>query len=933
MRSKNQKFKHILYYIAAALIIFASLSSISYAIDYMAIFRWNAVNGTDTKIGAGPYANINYGTANNLWYGTDGGNVFRDLVNWINTTKSIPNGSVITGVKMEITIISSFGSSSVTIYPVNSTWDEGNVTYNNINGCPSDDCYNLSFVVGSLADVSVGKYNITLNTTWYQKLVNESNWAYNKGLVFIGSGSIGDNEKWWNSSDNVGSDLGSVPVLYVNYSYTPASTPPDIVRISQLPSNISAFNLFTSPLILNYSISVEVGTLNTSTVSLNYNVSSPLGYSYIYINGNQNIINNAINYTSGAYIWLLNEYSIYPASYNLNASVMEAAAKTPITLSGINNFAKVRLYNMTDSANFSFFEVMANTSSAQSLEFWYCNSNYTGGNIHTSASCANFYNLAPSAYNHTHTINSSHQVIPLQISSKKVNGIGITSTAYFIMSPSGSGAWDIYKTSLALDNASSQYSVNNGASYLNASGTFDAHLHQYSDNTALSYFVSACNTAGNCLNGTIYYDALDFGDLSPSSPIITAPINNFTYNGIINITWTNSTAQQGLKISNYSVDFLNSSFSFISNIGSTTGNNISFDTSGFSGVYYFKVTAYDNKSHSSFGLSENISIDNQPPSIIFISPSNNSIFENSGSFDIEILFNDNIDLYDYSYNLTNTTGYLLQNNSGLISGKIYNLSTIYALNNTLSLAFILNARTCDSHTDVEIGNYVIDVSNTTLNYTFSDGYIAIVSQGSNAASTLKAKDRYSFSFNYPDASNVRNYEILTNYPIEQRKGSRYIGHFVIGGKYWLDFEGAIKADITYKDGHYNVAATQGVSSKTASYSSIGELNCVSSFITFTVAPPKNPYSTDTLKGFYWFDNQAVNTGTTAGVFVLFFLFGVLVFMIWLSEKTQIPFFALVSGVYGLFLGMLIYTIISAILGFLICMLGGAYMIRSLLMAR
>ncbi len=97
------------------------------------------------------------------------------------------------------------------------------------------------------------------------------------------------------------------------------------------------------------------------------------------------------------------------------------------------------------------------------------------------------------------------------------------------------------------------------------------------------------------------------------------------------------------------------------------------------------------------------------------------------------------------------------------------------------------------------------------------------------------------------------------------------------------------------------------------------------FITPTVKA--NPYNLSILAN-QWFNTDILVTNTTAGVLLYFFIFILFVGMIVLAEHTKMPVLIFLTGVLGMFIGMLFYVIISAMVGFMFVIISIIYMIRA-----
>ncbi len=97
---------------------------------------------------------------------------------------------------------------------------------------------------------------------------------------------------------------------------------------------------------------------------------------------------------------------------------------------------------------------------------------------------------------------------------------------------------------------------------------------------------------------------------------------------------------------------------------------------------------------------------------------------------------------------------------------------------------------------------------------------------------------------------------------------------------------------------------------------------------------KAQYNSTTLIGYTnWFNFDAFNPSTTSGIFAFFFLVMVFMGCIAISEITQIPALAVITGVLGFFIGILLLTSISVIIGIIVMIVSIIYIFRGALMSR
>ena len=107
---------------------------------------------------------------------------------------------------------------------------------------------------------------------------------------------------------------------------------------------------------------------------------------------------------------------------------MDILYSEEVSCNGFND-GKIELNNVSNSTDYNFLEFYADNQSSSSLamEIFYCNSSYLTGNVLTSESCHNFYDLeASDVWNHSHGANSKHYMIPFPIASNKINDVLVT---------------------------------------------------------------------------------------------------------------------------------------------------------------------------------------------------------------------------------------------------------------------------------------------------------------------------------------------------------------------------------------------------------------------------------------------------------------------------------------------------------------------------
>lgn len=383
---------------------------------------------------------------------------------------------------------------------------------------------------------------------------------------------------------------------------------------SQTPSDINSVNIMNATLNITYNFTI-VG-FNTSSARLNYSINN----SGVYINGTffGGILQVSAsgNSTNQTYYFQLDDEDVYPASYNLAESTMEAVAHSAQALTSSNSYLSTEIYNVSNSSQFSFLELMANTTSPTVTgQVWYCNSTYdfvSGSNVATSPYCVQFGSFNTQTYNHTKGT-SSHIYVPftMNVTTGKFGTVSITPTSYFLVRGDNTGTVNAYTIATTSRINATRTSINNGNTWSAQTYTLDAHLHQFNGSNIFIYAACGSNTSGGGYECSAYRsDLLDVLPLPPTSPQVTSPTSAQNVTHYLNITW--NAAQPfgaGVNITKYNISLMNSDSSFNTTINGSVGTNLSFlwDTyTNFNltpGQYIIRVTATDTNNNNATGFS------------------------------------------------------------------------------------------------------------------------------------------------------------------------------------------------------------------------------------------------------------------------------------------------------------------------------------------
>lgn len=391
---------------------------------------------------------------------------------------------------------------------------------------------------------------------------------------------------------------------------------PNIKRQNQTPQNITSLNITTTLTAnISYNATDSLSDGDNSTWVIYFKTNNTLNDCIGHTNGtlrcgwsSQNASSsnkNESNFTMG-------ENDVYPTNELLDYSTyFQYTNKSGIKLNTTSSYFKVAFVNITANATYSFLELMTNATSNASIPIYFCNSSYTTGSPLTSSSCALLYTIYNhTAYNHSHTENSSHHIIPFPINSttNKSQGILVTNTSYFLIRGKSTSI-TIWGVNNITTTTTSALSTDIGATWTNQAFTPDAHLHQYTGNETFRYYVCLNDTAGNHNCSTESYDTIDTDNIPPSSPIVSVPLAiNYFSDQDINITYSRPESPNGnpLRVYNISILYQNESFykSIQPNNSLYTNFTWNWDANVTQGLYYIKVEACDNNSMCSFGLSE-----------------------------------------------------------------------------------------------------------------------------------------------------------------------------------------------------------------------------------------------------------------------------------------------------------------------------------------
>lgn len=239
---------------------------------------------------------------------------------------------------------------------------------------------------------------------------------------------------------------------------------------------------------------------------------------------------------------------------------------------------------------------------------------------------------------------------------------------------------------------------------------------------------------------------------------------------------------------------------------------------------------------------------------------------------------------------------------------------------------VCNFNISDGHTALSI-NDIAFTKNLVDNKLIFDDIELTLEQEIKDFSFTKQVDRYNFCIEPTEKVlhlDIQIPESCIKYPSED-----YKGWYVCKNKYWLDFESDYKVDSYYDRVTIDLSK---VDDKIICFNSIGELNTVSGSQLIQATAVPNVYDEKLIEHTNWFNLDAITTTTTAGVLMYFFIFIILVGMLIYSEFTKIPALFVLTAIIWFFFAILIFALISAVIGILLIVLSLFIGIRGFMFA-
>ena len=254
--------------------------------------RGGAGNFSDMKIQGDAGADVNQVGANIvIGRSHTGARRNRGLVNWSDEMirDNIPSGSTVNWCRFDVNVGGVSGTAlQLDIHPINKSWEELVVTWNNFGGGSGG--VNMSEFNSSweLADsptsiTSTGKINITINTTYCQNIVDDTLGDFDKGWFIRnipGEDSSGSDQNF-DFTQLEGASANLIPIFYFNFTEAVANTPPSAPTIifptANLITNLQPLNIdVTFPedidgdnITINYYIDGKLNQSSLTNVTFN----------------------------------------------------------------------------------------------------------------------------------------------------------------------------------------------------------------------------------------------------------------------------------------------------------------------------------------------------------------------------------------------------------------------------------------------------------------------------------------------------------------------------------------------------------------------------------------------------------------------------------------------------------------------------------------
>lgn len=381
------------------------------------------------------------------------------------------------------------------------------------------------------------------------------------------------------------------------------------------------------------------------------------------------------------------------------------------------------------------------------------------------------------------------------------------------------------------------------------------------------------------LNDTeIDYIAENANWLGAGTPATTDDINISTAYPLDGYNTTTSTIEFNLTTgvnSSYDLNctlFLNDTSNQTNEYSAGNSIPVNFTQDLNDGAWTYYISCIDLNGTSENSTAKNIWIDSLQPTITwnFPSASNDSVI--AGTLPTNITVSD-ANLYSYYYNITHLNGTTFYNYTNIsLTGQ-----SSYTITDNPSLGIhngrlFATVKTCDGHTANMI-DIVPDKTKDELRFDNVKIYLND-KEHTDSLNYFQNSDRYTFNFITKQASSTQVFVVEGESYVDILHGQTdYLGHLVVDGKYWVDFENPkirVMSTQRISDKKVLVGVTLDKATDLWTFNSIGELNCnqettefyslnyTYSYLSNVLAGESNPFYFNLTYNSSWVTSATVN---------------------------------------------------------------------------
>lgn len=255
-----------------------------------------------------------------------------------------------------------------------------------------------------------------------------------------------------------------------------------------------------------------------------------------------------------------------------------------------------------------------------------------------------------------------------------------------------------------------------------------------------------------------------------------------------------------------------------------------------------------------------IYVDRVNPIITWTTPAttNNTVYYNNTEFNSSITIED-ANLYSFELNITNSTGGKVVNysNTSLTGLTSYTINRLINTTTNKTGLFNCSLEVCDGHT---AKNKTVKGEIKDNKLVFDDGAVNVSFEDLGETEDLALidiPDRFEFNMTANNEKKTRYFIVESQGYIDILDGqTEWEGHLIIDGKYWVDFEEEVSADVDdiqvtrISDNKVRVTVLTNVLKKKYKFKSIGNLNCIIQERQFKINTAPTFQQTPTNKNIY-----------------------------------------------------------------------------------